>query len=386
MRVLFFGQTGLNKSPCVRRLGVHCLTASGLPPDLDNIKAREYLRVFHLEDSIARAADYIAYLDRFYQKAQQSIWSSAWDSVMSEIKASNPDNVFITLHATYFRKDRFFSVINTSQIREFSPDMIITLIDDAYECWDRIVVRESERPRGTKIRLRDVFLWRTVEVMAGDFLVHDMGIQHYVVAIKHPLEMFRRLLLDTSRKRIYASFPISSTRESVDSQRQVDEFRLRLHREFTFFDPLTIDERVLSLSFAKGSSSGNDIQLEGGDRWPLGFEADLEPMSLSRDDLYPLHIPLEEVREAVDAIDPQIAAMDYRMIDQVQAVAAFRPNYKDHFARGVNAELLYAGQTSGVPVHVIWDETEDGLYGDSPFTAVGTRHANVDALISAVRS
>ena len=271
MRVLFFGQTGVNKRPCVNRLGVHCLKANGLPPDLDNITARKHLRVFHLEDAIASAAEYIAYLDRFYQKAQQSIWSSAWDSVMSEINASNPENVFITLHATYFRRNRFFSVINTSQIREFSPDLIITLIDDAYECWDRIQVREAERPRGTKVRLRDVFLWRTV-------------------------------------------------------------------------------------------------------------------MALSYEDHYPLTIPSEEVREAVEDIDRQIEARDYRLIDQVQAVAAFRPNYRKHHARGVNAELLYAGQTTGVPVHVIWDDTEDGTYGDSPFGVMGAQHANLDGLIAAVRS
>ena len=84
-------------------------------------------------------------------------------------------------------------------------------------------------------------------------------------------------------------------------------------------------------------------------------------------------------------LDRQIETRDYRLIDSVQAVAAFRPNFRGHHSRGVNSELLYASQSAGIPVHLSWDEQEDGLYGDSPFGVVGTRHSNVSDLVAALR-
>ena len=52
MRVLFLGQTGISKRPCVESLAKHCLLTSDLPGDLENIRARAHLRVLHLEDYI----------------------------------------------------------------------------------------------------------------------------------------------------------------------------------------------------------------------------------------------------------------------------------------------------------------------------------------------
>ena len=75
------GQTGINKRSCVESLARHCLMASGLPGDLDNIHAREHLRVFHLENYIGNltAGDYISYLDQFNTKRQQDIWALVLD-------------------------------------------------------------------------------------------------------------------------------------------------------------------------------------------------------------------------------------------------------------------------------------------------------------------
>ena len=390
MRVLFLGQTGISKRPCVESLAKHCLLTSDLPGDLENVRARAHLRVLHLEDYIGRlsAGDYISYLDQFNTKRQQDVWAQAWDAMVAELSGTPPTHVFITLHASYFRKNRFFTVASIDRLRDFNPDVIITLVDDAYECWHRTQVRESEHPRGTNLRLRDVFLWRTVEIMVGDFLVHGSGIPHYELATKHPAEMARRLIFEPTRKRIYASFPISATRDDAAIRAEVDDFRSLLHRQFTVFDPLTIDERVLRQALddhtgRKDSAASVVLKLE--DRWSPWFSGDLERMVEPYDSNYPLGVPVDQIEEVVEDIDRQIEARDYRLIDSVQAVAAFRPNFRGHHSRGVNSELLYASQSAGIPVHLSWDEQEDGVYGDSPFGVVGTRHSNVSDLVAALR-
>lgn len=386
MRVLFLGQTGVNKLRCVERLAIHCLRTAGLPGDLDNIRSRKFLRVLHVEDEITSrvAGDYIAYLDQFHRNYQQRIWAEAWDSIMSEVSDSGPEHVFVTMHGTYFRKNRFFAVIDPPRVHGFKPSHVITLFDDAFECWNRIQERERERPRSTVVKLRDVFLWRTVEIMAGDFLVHGTtSIPHFIVATKHPSEMVRRLIFEPTRKRVYLSFPITSTRDDPDSRSEVDDFRNALHEEFTAFDPVTIDERVVVVAF-KASGECDEVELKLEERWALGYEEGFEPMAPPFDSEYPLKIPKDQVSESIDDIDRQIEARDFRLIDQAEAAAAYRPSFRKHHSRGVNAELLYAGQSAGIPVHLVWDDSEDGEYGSSPFGHVGTKHQLISEIIKAV--
>ena len=152
------------------------------------------------------------------------------------------------------------------------------------------------------------------------------------------------------------------------------------------FDPLTIDERILALANQGRQEGAGDVCIGPDDRWPMGFSDDLEGMTPSDDIQYPLVIPADQIEEAIDDIDRQIESRDYRLIDQVEAVAAFRPNYRTHYSRGVFAELQYAAQTAGIPVHLIWDEAEDGPYADSPFGNVGPKHAGVEELIAALSS
>lgn len=386
MRVLFLGHTGIDKRSCIERLARRCLASAKLPQDLENIRSRRHLRVFHLEDAIGGlvAGDYIAYLDLFNSNRQASIWSAAWKLVQGEISQSSPENIFISLHATYFRKNRFFSVANNDLIRDFNPNFIITSVDDAFECWHRIATREKEHPRGTRLRLRDILLWRTVEIMVGDFLVPSTEIPHYVVATKHPAEMVRRLIFEPASKRVYASFPISSTRSQNSTRQPIDDFRRSLHESFTVFDPLTIDERILLTALESRNESDDEVQITLNMRWAPWFGGEYEALATPYDANYPLILPVDQIEEATIDIDRQIEARDYRLIDSVQALAAFRPNFGDHHARGVNAEIQYAAQTVGIPVHLTWNDLEDGTYGNSPFGDLGTRHMNIPELISAL--
>jgi adenylate kinase len=386
MRVLFLGHTGINKRSCVERLALNCLTAAGLTADLDNINSRAYLRVFHLENFIGHrvAGDYISFLDLFHTHRQASEWNAAWESMIVEGEQTGSQHIFVSLHATYFRRNRFFSVADLNLLRAFSPNIIITLIDDAFECWHRIRERERLLPRGTNLRLRDIFLWRTVEIMAGDLLSHALGVSNYVVATKHPAVMVRRLILEPAIKRIYASFPISSTRDHADRRRDVDDFRRSLHERFTMFDPLTIDERVLTAALKNNKEGDPYVGITLDQRWPPWLGGDLETLATPYDGNYPLSVPVDQIEESIIDIDRQIEARDFRLIDSVQAVAAFRPNFNKHQSRGVSAELQYAAQTVGIPVHLTWDDDADGIYADSPFGNVGTKHLGTSQLISAL--
>ena len=92
-----------------------------------------------------------------------------------------------------------------------------------------------------------------------------------------------------------------------------------------FVDPLTIDERVL-VSSASEQTDADDVRLQLANRWSRGFSDDLAPMTNSDDVSYPLIIPRDQISEVEEDIDRQIEARDYRLIEQSQAIAAFRPS------------------------------------------------------------
>ena len=185
MRVLFFGHTGFNKRECIRRLAEKCLSEADLPPDIENIRSMAHLRVLHLENYIVQntAGDYISYLDQFNSRQQSTVWDQSWDALERDLAQSGSEHAFISLHATYFRKNRFFSLLDFDRLRRFDPDVILTLIDDVHDCWYRIQEREKVQPRGTNLRVRDLLLWRTVEVMAGEFFKNGLSVPHYVLAV-----------------------------------------------------------------------------------------------------------------------------------------------------------------------------------------------------------
>lgn len=386
MRVLFLGHTGIIKRKAVENLALGVYAHQELTQDLDNVHSRKFLRVFHLEDEILNltGGNYIPFLDTFNAKSQLDQWTTAWEALQQKITESDADNVFVTLHATYFRQNRFFSALNFEKIEGFNPDVIVTLIDDIQDCWSRINEREIHQPQGTNLRLRDIILWRTVEIMAGDFLKRITNSRHFVLAVKHPVEMARRLLFEGSTKRIYASFPISSTRSFPERRALIDEFRIKLHEKYAVFDPLTIDERTIRSAFERVKEGAPLISIEAEDRWPLTYPDGFSPLTPSDDIIYPLEIPVDQVDEALIDIDKQIRSRDFRLIDQVNAVAAFRPSMNGHHSRGVSAELQYAGQTVAIPIHMLWDSSEDGPFGDSPFSDGGVQHANLEDLLSAL--
>ncbi len=382
MKVLFLGHTGLEKRQCVERLAVHCAKKAGLPADLRNLDTMQYLQVLHLEDKIRErvAGDYISYLDQFNAARQASEWGAAWDAMDVEAAEVGSKHLFVTLHATYFRKNRFFSVVDPRRIRLFDPDIVITLIDDTYDCWSRIQARESAEPRGTNLRLRDIFLWRTVEIMVGDLLTSGLSCANYVVACKHPCGMAYRLIFEGGSQRVYAAFPISATRGSDETRALVNEFRTKMHEAFTVFDPLTIDERVLTSALGETGKSCKSVVLDERLRWPI---LDTEMLSPCGPVETTVTIPRDQVEEAIKDIDRQIEARDYRLIDQVQFLAAYRPEFQKKPSRGVMAEMLYAANTRAIPVHLVWDDSEDGLSIDSPFNSIGVKHATTTDLIRA---
>jgi nucleoside 2-deoxyribosyltransferase len=160
----------------------------------------------------------------------------------------------------------------------------------------------------------------TSETIAQN-LYEDRKIPHYIVGMNHGPQMLYQLMFETKKKKVYASYPITSAKEGKIPQEEINEFIAKLKRYFIVFDPYTIREKKL-----------HDLviqQLSG--PLPKSESIEVDGQIYHVDDL--LRIILD--------INGQIITRDERLINKVDAVIAYRPS----LSQGASYELTYAEMT-----------------------------------------
>jgi hypothetical protein len=353
----------------------------------------------------------------------------------------------ITMHACWQVQSHFFSPL-ISPHREplidflrarYKPDFIITLIDDIYRCQHVIANRdENGEIRGFSFSLAELLRWRNVEIILSDMLamaVCDRALSELypyarspVIAVNHPVRTLLRYCYEPTLPRVYLSYPISAPRKALDSGdpspvAETNHFRTYFSRELTAFDPVTIDERPLSLLLQKSrrgiaeklreilkartealcrkvsADLGTDekqtivtdftseldtlitealedryLQLSTADRWPrpgedpdsLKGEAQIDFKWLSMQQIGGI---ASEIDKRQSEIDRQIRFRDYRLIDQADCVVIYRPNYggRADWSGGTSAEARRALFEVKKPLFVITDPSADTPLNEGPF-------------------
>ena len=360
VRVLVAGHSGLDKQRWLARL-VNYAKSKGI----NDIWARDF------DSMLSMTMPY--FLDSFLER-QRNRWFEVAAKILSEIESSGAEHAIVSMHLTYFRHNNYWSLIDINTLREFKFDMVITLIDDAYSVWKRIIDRESRERHGVYVRLRDVFIWRTIELMMADTVASALGIRNYMVAVKHPIETFYNLIF-TNKPKIYLSHPISNVRGDEKAVSEINNFIRLIKDVSTVFEPTTIDEAIIE-AVCRG---GQGCVIDRHHRWPLIDYDDSQE--------YPIKLNMDEVNEVIarnpitkrNLIQDQIMRRDFRYIEQSDMVVAYRPKYRGMLSSGVLSEVTIAVQL-GKPVYVYWPE-EDGNMAENPFEYVHEYFSNIDELL-----
>ena len=381
MRVLFVGQTGVEKDQAIRnfaalvdrrryrnrgiglgRIGTYCVES-----EIKNI-----------------VQDFTSYLSCQNETIQRDNWRCAFQRILAQIRGARHQDIYLAMHLAFYRDSNFFSPVDWQLLRRFRPDAVVTLIDDIYDVWKRIEDRTASNPASAShFRLREIVAWRSAETLVADWLpliLRKPSLRNFVVAAKHPSEMLYRLLYEPAKLRVYASFPISKTRDSRSKRAEIDSFRRVLHRRFCVFDPLTIDEKILE-RLAKQQKRRRGIQVRISDRWAVGLRNQMCPVERR---FYPIVVPREEVQEVTAAIGHHISERDYRLIRQANCVAVYRPYYGKSLHEGVSAEIKYATHTFPIPRFMVFPN-RDGDPQRSPFHGHGVLCGSVRKLVDNLR-
>ena len=403
-RVILAGHTGLEKAQIASKLRGFLESAE------QNLVNR--VGVYDFEEAIrlTRGGDPRLFAGITGGLAQRERWRTAWNYVQEEMKGRSHDCCIVHLHLVFAKRGHRICPGPLSVLAEWHPDMIIVLIDDVFGVKRRIQLKNFD------FSFTQLYDWRTTEQMLADQLALTSSFlqeraeslttgrrgaicDSVVVAVKHPLRMLGRMILDRALPRVYASFPITSTRESLEKRTEIDRFRCRLHELFVTFDPLTIEELVLVLeqrrrapdrdSFdpthdAEGNPKGLGDQrwscrlADCGDYEPMVWEPESSVNHLGKPELfYPLHFPQNELNElwaqeageATSIVHDQVTHRDLRLVDQADFVVCYRPYWdRRRTSGGVTAEVTHANQI-GKPVFAyVGDDMQDARPLTGSFT------------------
>jgi hypothetical protein len=283
----------------------------------------------------------------------------SWIAKKMDNRSAKITDIFLNMHLSYFKNSEFFPPFIPLFFKEILtrfPDSeikIITLIDDVFAIWKKIKDRECEGFLNTRLTLREILSWRSLESLQAEALkkhisISEQGsrrVSNFVVSVRHPFSTFNNLVFQKYPQRIYLSYPISSTRTELKDIKDVNYFRKEMHKfaeknNISIFDPVAIDELAMNTALKETISLNKDaktVTLKKSHRWVLD---PLDP--LMNDVKYPITIPRLEIEEALKDIGNQIASRDYTLVDSSLFLAVYRPVYQGIPSRGVEAEIKRA--------------------------------------------
>ena len=278
-------------------------------------------------------------------------------SVFKDILAvsNRSANVLINTHATFRWRHGLFHAFDYDHMQTFDADLYVVLVDNIDRVHYRLV-----RDGHVDHTLKDLMVWREEEILATELLsqiVSGHGC-FYISAIGHDdstAETLLRLLFHPQLKKAYLSYPMTHLQFDTAGRATmaIEEFRSKIKRHFTCFDPGDLEEKNLGRSALQAAEQGRRTVQLG----PSG-----ETISVDTNQLL----------EIIPDIDGQIYARDFKLIDQSEMIISLVPELaggRPGISSGVERELQHAHEATK-DVFVIWQ----GRAEPSPFvTETATR-------------
>lgn len=359
MRIIVTGQSGIDKSTFLDSFKKLCdtkklpSTTDGFAFDSDVVLDKNILNhakidhIFDLEHEMCKKNKWLTpnYLDK-----PISDLLHAKNCILKDLikKSRNDNNTILAMHLNYLRKSSLYQILDWKELREFKPEMVIILIDDIYSIKNRIDNRNSDDDYVRAMSLKDIAWWREAEIAASKNLADnllDENIPFYIVAVAHGPQILYQLMFESKhaienkwKKIVYASYPISLAKTDKNLQTEANRFIKLLKKNFIVFVPGTIKEKILH------------------DKFVENFQRPV-PHGIIKVDNEQYQI--NDIAPVIVDINGQIITRDERLIDQSQAIFAYRPAQ----SIGSQFEIQYAIR-SGSIITYVYHPSKDG---SSPF-------------------
>lgn len=318
----------------------------------------------------------------------RDLWARVFDKALKDVAKhiGEGHDVFFTFHACLYHLStrEYICCVDFDRIRKLQPSQVITLVDDLYDVKARLsdpgglcgghMSEDSILDHILKLLL--ILDWRAFEMTLSEQIARQVGVKHhYVLATKHRLEVFDKLLYSDLPK-AYLAHSISQVRRleskgADDAARaksykdDLESLAAELRQKIVLFEPTTIDEyRLVNV----GKSDDPRYLPVLTERWPQPREDEILWTAPGSTDSSFGHEPRhwtdetgdlklqgkldKETTQRMDAIQPlttafaeqlrkQLNARDHKLVEQSDLVVGFRPFFDGHTASGVQEELEF---------------------------------------------
>ena len=377
-------------------------------------------------------------------------------------------DVLLTFHAAYYyvENHEYLCCLDFDLLAE-QRDIagpVITLTDDIYD----VRARLSDSPRGVfsyrlselsdlddLLKLQQILDWRQIEKLVSERLSDfTKEKKHFLFATKHPIQTLDDLLY-SEKKVVYLAHPISEVRrqwarggtqakDANEVASELSRLTAALRNSVTLLEPTTVDElrfTPTAISVTGGSGETSETILPGPPltpRWPstvtpedilwtpVAKEPTLFRSEGSDDAARPpagssgaseVNGADAEVRRQraylvkylEDGVRNQIKSRDFALVEQADALVAFRPVYAGNASGGVRSELDFherleaVGQPRATALILHYEEDEmafgrislrrfmlgwvrDGTIDGSAAAVHGMSGEELDAAVTRIRS
>jgi hypothetical protein len=235
MRVVLTGISGLNKELVlteIRAIGETTDSNQSIAdPDVKLNYVGNIDLAFDLEHEMCRREKFITpnYLD-IPENELLRVKNRTLEKLL--IESEGKKNVILAMHATYYRRSILFSVFDWAKLKEFEPEIFITLIDDVYSIKDRIKHNPNAGPVQF-ISLKDIVWWREVEFLLTREIARNISescIPHYLVALSQAPTIIFQLMFESGKKKVYASYPVTTAKSDSALSDETSDFLKKLKK------------------------------------------------------------------------------------------------------------------------------------------------------------
>lgn len=371
-RILMVGQSGLEKSKYLEELQT-ILERQGYSLSFDTI-GHKMIEIYNRHGRSV-TEDTILNLER---DSLELLERQAWREIIESIDSVNTDFYVINTHVVFRWDHGLIPVIDVDLLLDYKPEIIVCLIDDI------INVQHNLLKRGIyKFNLWELFVWREEEIWFGKFMsdfLRKFGINtsFYILPKRQGATLFSQILLTPNLPKAYLSFPITGAPESV--KEEIKRFKEAIASTIIAFDPYSIRDREITFSYytqeeeikeklkEKIDLLKENAKIIGGDSWEIYIDDDTVLTLIKFKNLDRIGFPEVELlgREhlmTIRAIDAQIIARDYLLIDQSDFIVVYigtDEKGSPRISAGCQSEITYAYK-HGKEVNVIFKGGERRL-------------------------
>lgn len=306
----------------------------------------------------------------------------AWKEILRDAENASEEEIFVVnSHSVLRWHHGMFPGIDLDLLLELRPEVVATLIDDVDNIKRRLQARQTDF-----FQLWELLAWREEEIWVTKLLAESVErilssgpVRFYMLPLSQGPELLARLLTEPETSKVYMSFP--KTGLMPEEQSEIDDFKRKVSERFVSFDPLAMEERsVLMAAHSLLRELAEEFETvatftaqlaeriqQQNLRWRPAWE-EWSALSLSQVLQDDLDIPGREIVAIREAIDSQIIARDYLLIDQSDFVVLYIRTDADGrplISAGSQTEMVYA-YSHGKQVYVI---CEGGRAALSPWVS-----------------